>query len=287
MRALSNLFFLLILMTASTMLVAQNDGEIIMTESSEPLEDVFVDDVVKKNLIVDNRVLPYEHVREADIVWQRKIWRVLDTREKINQRFMNPLRPFLNILTEAAQNGEITLFRTDDFTSPMTQEEFNKIVIRIDTSVIFDPDTYKEEIKITRSELNYEDVKRFRIKEVWYFDKETSTMKVRILGIAPIRDVYDDNTGIFKYELPLFWIYYPEIREIIAREQVVNDKNDAAPMTWFDVFEARFFGSYIYKESNILDLRLIDQYADGVDRLLESEKIKMELFNFEHDLWTY
>ena len=82
-------------------------------------------------------------------------------------------------------------------------------------------------------------------------------------------------------------MYYPQLREILAKEQVVNDKNDAAPMTWFDLFEARFFSSYIYKESNTLDLRLIDQYADGVDRLLESEKIKMELFNFEHDLWTY
>lgn len=286
MRALTN-FLILLLMFGATYMAAQIEGDVMMTESSEPLEDIFVDDVVPKHLIVDNRVLPYEHVREADIAWQRKIWRILDTREKMNQRFMNPLRPFLNILTEAAENGEITLFRTDDFTSPMTQEEFNKIVVRIDTSVIFDPDTYKEEIKITKSELNYEDIKRFRIKEVWYFDKETSTMKVRILGIAPIRDVYDDNTGTFKYELPLFWIYYPEIREIIAREQVANAKNDAAPMTWFDLFEARFFSSYIYKESNILDLRLIDQYADGVDRLLESEKIKMELFNFEHDLWSY
>ena len=286
MRALQVLLTFL-LISAATVMVAQNDGEIIMTESSEPIDDIFVDDVVKKNLIVDNRVLPYEHVREADVVWQKKIWRVLDTREKMNLGFMNPLRPFLTIITDAATSGEITLFRTDDFDSPMTQEEFNKIVVRIDTSVIFDPDTYKEEIKITRSELNYEDVKRYRIKEVWYFDKETSTMKVRILGIAPIRDVYDDNTGIFKYELPLFWVYYPQLREILAKEQVVNDKNDAAPMTWFDLFEARLFSSYIYKESNTLDLRLIDQYADGVDRLLESEKIKMELFNFEHDLWTY
>jgi len=286
MRALTQSFILFFLFGAFA-LTAQTEGEVMMTESSEPLEDIFVDDIVPKRLIVDNRVLPYEHVREADVVWQKKIWRILDTREKMNQRFMNPLRPFLNILIDAAENGEITLFRTDDFTSPMTQEEFNKIVIRIDTSVIFDPDTYKEEIKITRSELNYEDIKRFRIKEVWYFDKETSTMKVRILGIAPIRDVYDDNTGVFKYELPLFWVYYPETREIIAREQVANAKNDAAPMTWFDLFEARFFSSYIYKESNILDLRLIDQYADGVDRLLESDKIKAELFNFEHDLWTY
>lgn len=285
MRALANLFFLL--MFAATTVVAQTEGEIIMTESSEPMDEVFVDDIVPKRLIVENRVLPYEHIREADISWQTKIWRVLDTRQKTNIRFMNPQRPFLNILIDAARAGRIDLFDGDEFTRALSEKEFNNIILRVDTSVVFDPDTYKEEVVITESPLNYEDVKRFRIKETWYFDKETSTMKCRILGIAPIKDVYDDNTGTFKYELPLFWVYYPQIREVIAEEQVFNDKNIAAPMTWFDLFEARFFASYIYKESNTLDLRLIDEYPDGVDRLLESEKLKAELFNFEHDLWSY
>ena len=90
-----------------------------------------------------------------------------------------------------------------------------------------------------------------------------------------------------KYELPLFWIYYPEAREVLAKERVVNPFNDAAPMTWSDLIEARFFSSYIYKQSNPLDLRLKDQYGEGTDMLLESDKIKRELFNFEHDLWTY
>lgn len=285
MRALTKIFLLSFF--AFTTVFAQNDGEIIMTESSEPMDEVFVDDVVPKRLIVENRVLPYEHVREADISWQTKIWRVLDTRQKTNIRFMNPQRPFLNILIDAVKAGRIDLFDSDEFTRALSEDEFNNIILRIDTSVVFDPDTYKEEVVITESPLNYEDVKRFRIKETWFFDKETSTMKCRILGIAPIKDVYDENTGIFKYELPLFWVYYPQIREVIAEEQVFNDKNIAAPMTWFDLFEARYFASYIYKESNTLDLRLIDEYPDGVDRLLESEKLKAQLFNFEHDLWSY
>lgn len=285
MRALTKIF--LFSFFAFTGVIAQNDGEIIMTESSEPMDEVFVDDVVPKRLIVENRVLPYEHVREADMAWQTKIWRVLDTRQKTNIRFMNPQRPFLNILIDAVKAGRIDLFDTDEFTRALSEDEFNNIILRIDTSVVFDPDTYKEEVVITESPLNYEDVKRFRIKETWFFDKETSTMKCRILGIAPIKDVYDENTGLFKYELPLFWVYYPQIREVIAEEQVFNDKNIAAPMTWFDLFEARYFASYIYKESNTLDLRLIDEYPDGVDRLLESEKLKAQLFNFEHDLWSY
>jgi len=111
---------------------------------------------------------------------------------------------------------------------------------------------------------------------------------VRILGIAPLQEVFDEDTGTFKYELPLFWVYYPEAREVLSRYTVFNEMNDASVITWSDLFEMRRFSSYIYKQSNVLDVRLIDMFPNsGVDRLLESEKIKSELFNWEHDLWTY
>jgi gliding motility associated protien GldN len=113
-------------------------------------------------------------------------------------------------------------------------------------------------------------------------------MKVRILGIAPIRDYYDEDTGAFKYEAPMFWVYYPEAREVFSRHRVFNEYNDAAPMTWFDLFELRRFSSYVYKESNVLDARLVDLFPlNGIDRLMESDNIKKDLFNWEHDLWTY
>ena len=279
--------FLALTVSQTSWAQAEDDDEII-TESSELDEDIYVDDIVQKRLIFENRVLPYEPIREADISWQKRLWRILDVREKKNLPFMNPLRPFFNILLESVENGDIAAFKgnSDDFKERMLQDDLDKIIFRIDTTVVFDPETYEEEIKVVRSEINYEDIKRFRLKEIWFFDEETSTMKVRLMGIAPIKDEYDDN-GNFKYEIPLFWVYYPELREVLAKERVFNPRNDAAPMTWSDLFDARFFSSYIFKQSNPLDLRLKDQFGEGIDMLLESEKIKRELFNFEHDLWTF
>jgi gliding motility associated protien GldN len=155
----------------------------------------------------------------------------------------------------------------------------------IDTVITFDPETYEEQLQIVRNELNPEDVMRFRIKEVWFFDEETSMLQVRILGIAPLIDVKDDN-GNFKYEKPMFWVYYPECREVLSRHQVFNVGNDASPNSWEDLLEMRYFSSYIYKQSNVHDFRLQD-YLTGVDLLLEADKIKQEIFNFEHDLWSY
>lgn len=110
-------------------------------------------------------------------------------------------------------------------------------------------------------------------------------MKVRILGLAAIRDVFDDN-GNFKYEEPMFWIYYPHIREELAKHRVFMEGNDASPLTWEDFMEMRFFSSYVYKESNVKDNRLSD-YLSGVDLLMEGERIKADIFNWEHDLWQY
>ena len=110
-------------------------------------------------------------------------------------------------------------------------------------------------------------------------------MQGRILGIAPLLDITDDN-GNFLYEQPMFWVYYPEARQVLARERVFTYGNDAAPLSWEDLLEMRFFSSYIYKESNVFNRRL-QEYLSGIDLLLEADRIKQEIFNFEQDLWSY
>lgn len=264
--------------------------ENIKTESSDlnvAPSDKPLDDVVAKKITGEKRVLAYDPVREADIFWEKRIWRVIDVREKMNLPFAYPERPFITILMDAAQKGEITAYSTEDdkFTTPLTPEEVASKGATIDTVISFDPQTYEEQIQIVRNEINPEDIKRFRIKEIWFFDEESSTLQVRILGIAPLQDITDDN-GNFLYEQPMFWVYYPQAREILARERVFNYGNDASPITWEDLMEMRYFASYIFKESNVYDRRL-QSYLTGVDLLMEAEKIKQEIFNFEHDLWSY
>lgn len=256
-------------------------------ESGEPV----LDDIVARSLVFEAKVLPYEALREADIPWSKKMWRVIETREKINIAFRNPTRPLFQILVNAIENDQIRAFKDEDFKEVMSTEDVKKQIFRVDSIPYYDPDTYEETIRVVESEINADDIKRYRVKEIWYFDKEASMLKVRILGISPLHETVDPTTGELKYELPLFWIYYPEIRETLAKETVVSDYNDMFPMTWYDLFENRMFSSYIFKTTNVLDLRLADKFEKSLDPymdiLLESERIKEELFNFEQDLWSY
>jgi gliding motility associated protien GldN len=286
----------LFLLGFAAVLPAQNSEETDVEEvkTEEVIEaapgEAPLDDIVKKEVMMERKVLPYQPVRESDIMWEKRIWRVIDVREKINLPFAYPEEPFFKILSDAATKGDLPVYSTDEegakFKKRLSTDDVLSMLSKTDTVVTFDPETYEEKIQIVRNDINWEDVKRFRLKEVWFFDKNTSTLNVRILGIAPMIDV-KDNEGNFRFEKPMFWVYYPHAREMFARHRVfANGGNNNATTSWEDLFEKRQFASYIYKESNVHD-RKLDEYVQGVDMLRESERIKADIFNFEHDLWQY
>lgn len=246
-----------------------------------------VDGIVANKITSEKQVLAYPPVRETDILWEKKIWRVLDTREKMNLPFRYPQKMFFSILREGIAAGELTAYDTEDdqFSEELSSEEIEADLVQLDTILVINPSSYDEDVQVVRNEVDPDDIKRYRIKEVWYFDTRYGKLKSRIIGIAPLKEEYDEN-GNFLYERPLFWLYYPNCRKYLAKHLVPNSHNDRSLMSWEDLFEMRAFASYIYKESNIHDWRIQD-YKSGIDKLLEADKIGQNIFNYEHDLWSY
>lgn len=269
--------------------------ENVITESSTPKEDIFIDDIVNKRILLESKIMSVQPIRESDISWQKRIQRVIDTREKLNLPFRSQELNLFSTFRQLIMDKKITSFQDDQFKSMLTPEQVQEKMVKMDTSVTLDPDTYEEKIVVAKNDINWEDIYQYRVKEVWYFDKQRSEMDVRILGIAPIyQSPKDKEAGI--PAAPIFWIYFPEARAEMSKFRVFNEENDQAPMTWADLFDRRVFTSYIYKRSNVLDYRLKDYFTPdpddtenraGIDMLLYSEKIKNELLNFEHDLWEY
>jgi len=248
----------------------------------------------------DRLIQPYQHVRETDVMWSAKIERVIDLKEKMNQVFYYPLLPIndrqnlIDVLMQAINEGTITAYgnatNDDEFQSPMSPAEVEMIGImqgeKITVEERFDPDNQEYYLDTTFNIFERSDVKKYRIKEEWFFDKQRSVMEVRIIGICPVIDRKNEE-GVYTGETSLFWVYFPEARKILSKAEVFNHrKNDAARLTYDDIFHKRFFSSRIVKESNKYD-RKISEYKEGIDALLEAEKIKNEIFNLEHDLWEY
>jgi gliding motility associated protien GldN len=239
----------------------------------------------------DMKPIAYDYIREGDVMWSKNIWRVIDTRQKMNQPFVYEKKPLIQIIHEAAKRGDITVYdpavvNADQFTTVMNINDVAKIGSSIDTvqqQSVFNPD--QEETVIISNVLTWDKIKKFRIKEVWFFDTKTSSMQVRIIGIAPVMEDYDD-AGNYRGDMTMYWIPYASLRDMLAKEEVFNAQNDSQHYSWEDLFEIRKFESYIYKESNVFD-RNIQEYATNVDAQLESERIKQEIFEKEHDVWEY
>ncbi|HLO54854.1 MAG TPA: gliding motility protein GldN [Saprospiraceae bacterium] len=298
MKTYLNYFGLVFILMMSTVSYAQNGAEEVeevKTESSTPEEDIFIDDLVRKRIVVENRLMAPQPIREADISWEKRIQRVIDAREKLNLVFISEELNLFTTLKTMIGNGDITAFGDEFFKNVLPPAEIDAKMVKMDTTMALDENTYEEKIVISKNDVNWRDIVQYRVKEVWYFDKQRSVMDVRILGIAPIyQSPADKLAGI--PPAPMFWVYYPEARLPLSKFRVFNEENDIAPMTWADLFDQRVFTSYIYKRSNVLDYRLKDFFVaqpdeednrSGIDLLLHSEKIKNELLNFEHDLWEY
>lgn len=256
------------------------------------------DNAFDKGNLNDRTPLPYEHLRWDDALYAEKVWRELDLREKMNQTFRydaeddNGSQLFLNILLKAVQKGDVTAFSDDRFTTPLSLDELSqKTAGGFDTADrvdINDPSKIVARV-VTLKSFDPNSVIKLRIKEEWVFDRESSKMFCRILGIAPIETKYNEN-GKERGSSVMFWIYYPDLRPVLTKYEVYNPKNmGQSRMTWEELFESRMFSSYILKSTmdNAANKNIRQYIKDPILALLEGDNIKEKIFNFEQDLWSY
>lgn len=265
----------------------------------------------------EKRPIEYAPVREADVLWHKRVWQEIDVREKMNQAIYFPTSPsggmrnLMQVILDGIAAGDITPYRidTDDFTVPyqpdqnMVQAYRNRPEESRDSILYYtlmreleptEPRTmqrptppYEEYDTVITIPFNTSDVYYYRIKEDWFFDTKRSVLEVRVLGICPVRKNIDPITGEVRGTTPLFWIYFPEARDNFVNAPVFNRRNDAQRLSYDDLFIRRFYNSTIYKATNVNDLRISEYITNEMDALLEAQRIKEEIRNFEHDLWEY
>ena len=255
-------------------------------------------------IIADNdKPLEYGYVDDRDILMGKMTWEIIDLSERINFPLYFPVdtaniganrRSLYDVLTKAIRNGDITdVFSDSYFNTKKTYKDIKASLTRIDTT-----DAGREQINagqkispeyIIKQDLTAQDVSQYKIKGYWYFDKRQSELKYRLLGICPVTpDVFTMNSDEKDY-IELFWVFFPAARDILNVAKTFNDRNSAMSISFDQILNSRRFNGTIYQEENVYGDRSIASYMkdNAQNQLLESDRIKEKIRNFEQDMWNY
>ncbi|WP_369997630.1 gliding motility protein GldN [Winogradskyella sp.] len=261
-------------------------------------------------LLLDNdKPLEYGYVGDRDILFSKMIWEKVVLDERVNFPLYFPVdgnlgddrKSLYQVLTENMESGMIPKVYADSyFTEERTLEdlEASLSMTRITDAGIeymnqngVGEDELPEEYVIRR-EIGPADINSFLIKGLWYFDKRQGELKYRILGIAPAApdvNFIDEDDSANSEPIPMFWIFYPEIRDILHDAKAFNDNNSSTPISFDHLLNSRRFHGLIYKEENVYGDREVKEYIaeNALMQLLESERIKDKIRDFEQDMWSY
>ncbi|MBB4118733.1 gliding motility associated protein GldN [Mesonia hippocampi] len=249
--------------------------------------------------------LPYGYVGERDILWGKTVWEYIDLDERINIPLLYPLdtgrlgnerMSLFQVLLTNIRNGEIKNVYADSyFNRKRTLEELGPTLSRRDTlsqgyaqlnaGEALDPQF------IRRTDIDGSDVQGYRIRGYWYFDKRQGDLRYRLLGICPmVVDAYakSQNNEDAK-PVELFWVFYPEARKVMHKAMAFNTDNSSEPITFDHLLNSRRFNGVIYKDDNMYGDREIEEYVadNALMQLLESDRIKESVRNFESYMWSY
>jgi gliding motility associated protien GldN len=263
---------------------------------TQTLSPSFSDDFYVREQVKTSRPVPYVSEREADIMWSKRVWRTIDLREQFNHPLYYPEAPLNNrkslfdVVKRALLDGEIVAFDnplTDDaFTMRMRLSQLDSLFNPVDSQDVPNPDIPEELMRTgIPNPLTSNKIKAWWIKEDWFFDRQRGVMDVRIIGLCPLQEHLDNEGQIDGYK-PLFWLYFDQLRPVLAREECYNFRNNAQRLSYDDVFRKRMFQSYIRQESNVYN-RVITDYLQGLDATLEADRIRMEIANAEQNYWHY
>ncbi len=259
----------------------------------------------EKQKVMDySKPLPYPYTDDRDILWGKQVWERIDLDERFNLPLYYPtdtlaampnVRSLFDALYSGIKEGKITKVYADSyFTEKLDLKDLKERMIAVDTTDA-GMDQFNDEGKVDEQfinvyHVNSETIEEYHTRGMWYFDTRYGELKYRLLGIAPVAfDPKGMAAGMTPDLVEVFWVFYPDARETLHDFYAFNKRNTVRPIDYDHLLNARRFNGIIYKEDNVYGDREIKDYIhdNALRQLLESQKIKEKIRDYEEDMWNY
>ena len=251
----------------------------------------------------EDKPLEYGYVDDRDILWSKATWETIDLDERVNFPLYYPVdtnqiggsrRSLYDVLVANIKNGKIANIYADSyFNDKRTLKDISAALSLVDTTDLgIEQYNAGEQIDpqyISRRDISSADIMEYRIRGIWYFDKRQAELKYRLLGIAPVAPDVNFIDSEDPQLVELFWVWFPGAREVLNENYAFNSENTSQPISFDHLLNARRFNAVIYAEDNVQGDRQVNEYIsnNAFMQLLESERIKEQIRNFEQDMWNY
>ena len=288
------------LVVCMTILAASSYGQNNILNATTP-DEMFIK--TDEQIELDNdKPLEYGYVDSRDVLWGKNVWEVVDLDERVNFPLYYPTdsnnigsdrRSLYDVLVTNVKKGKIDIYSDSYFNDKIQLGDISAAMSKVDTTDLgYEQYNAGEQIDqqfINRRDITAADIEQYWIRGYWYFDKRQGELKYRLIGLAPVApdvNFIDDDEPVL---VPLFWVWFPGAREVLHEAQVFNPQNSAQPLSFDHLLNSRRFNGVIYRVDNIQGDREVKEYVadNALMQLLESERIKEQIRNFESDMWNY
>ncbi|WP_442794860.1 hypothetical protein [Pelobium manganitolerans] len=238
-------------------------------------------------------------VKSDDVIFAKRLTRDIYFADPAN-RYLTPVdtnRNFLTILLRGISEQKIEAYQTWNPSTGRVEEliDYNTLLTKTDASAgLGYPLQFSDQELLAKCGL--------RLIEDWYFDTNRAEFKSFIIAIGLIvPSSAASSASVPKLKDPavkigeagadmngMFYVNYPTIRNYICKFNVYHP-NEKIRYTFDDVFQLRYFSSLIIEESNPDGYKLANRpdLKSGLDKLLEADRIKRSLIQYEQDMWEY
>ncbi len=251
----------------------------------------------------NDQPLEYGYVDDRDIMWSKMVWEIVDLDERANFPLYYPIdtnnignnrRSLYDVLMTSVNKGDIENIYDDSyFTAKRTVNDIRDALTLIDTTDLgyeqFNAEGIVDPQYIRRRDITAADIMEYHLKGLWYFDKRQGELKYRLLGIAPVAPDVNFIDSDDPDPVELFWVWFPDARKVLHEAKAFNNRNSNVPASFDHLLNSRRFNGTIYREENVYGDRQVKEYIaeNALMQLLESDRIKEKIRDFEQDMWSY